>query len=337
MFFFEKSIFKKFTDMARREKFKYNPETLSYEQVEVTWGERLLKSLLIITPAIVLGFIFMFIFSTWFKSANELKLEKEVSQLKSQVTKNNSAIALYDEVVNDMIKRDNEIYRVVFNAEPFNRNIGTGGTDEMNFSNLEGYDISGQLIENSKKLKLLEKKIYAQSLSFDEIIKLAKEKEKMLACIPAIQPVANKDLTRMASGYGWREDPIYHTQRMHWGLDFTSNTGTNVYATGNGTVIACEQKMWGYGNSIIIDHGFGYKTRYAHLNAFNVKSGDKVKRGQIIGFVGTTGKSTGPHLHYEVVKNGKKVNPIHYFHSDLSDVEYEKMLEMSRNANQSFD
>jgi murein DD-endopeptidase MepM/ murein hydrolase activator NlpD len=323
--------------MAKREKFKYNPDTLSYEKVEVTLGERLLKSILIIAPAVVLGFVFMFVFSTWFKSSNEIKLEKEVALLKSKVTENKSTIALYDEVINDIIKRDNEIYRVIFNAEPFNRNIGTGGTDEMDFSHLEGYDISAQLIENSKKLKELEKKIYAQSLSFDEIIKLAKEKENMLASIPAIQPVSNKDLTRMASGYGWRSDPIYHTPRMHWGLDFTSNTGTNVYATGNGTVVKCEQKMWGYGNSIIIDHGFGYKTRYAHLSAFNVKPGDKVKRGQIIGFVGSTGKSTAPHLHYEVEKNGKKVNPIHYFHSDLTDVEYEKMLEMSRNANQSFD
>ncbi len=323
--------------MGKREKYRYNPETLSYEKVEVTWGERVLKSLLIIAPAIVLGFVFMFVFSTWFKSPNELKLEKEVALLKSQVVENKSTIALYDEVINDIIKRDNEIYRVIFNAEPFNRNIGTGGTNEMDFSKLEGYDISAQLIENSKKLKELEKKIYAQSLSFDEIIKLAKEKEKMLACIPAIQPISNKDLTRMASGYGWRNDPIYHTPRMHWGLDFTSPTGTNVYATGNGKVIATEQKMWGYGNSIIIDHGFGYKTRYAHLSAFKVKVGDKVKRGQVIGLVGSTGKSTAPHLHYEVEKNGKKVNPIHYFHSDLSDTEYEKMLEMSRNANQSFD
>ena len=323
--------------MSKKAKFKYNPDTLSYEKVEVTWGERILKSLLIIAPAIVLGFAFMFLFSSWFKSPNEVKLEKEVAQLKSQVTENESTISLYDEVINDIVKRDEEIYRVIFNAEPFNRNIGTGGTDEMDFSKLEGYDVSGQLIENSKKLKELEKKIYAQSLSFDEIIELAKNKEKMLACIPAIQPVANKDLTRMASGYGWRNDPVYHTQKMHWGLDFTSNTGTNVYATGNGTVIACEQKMWGYGNSVIIDHGFGYKTRYAHLSAFKVKPGDKVKRGQIIGLVGSTGKSTGPHLHYEVEKNGKKVNPVHYFHSDLTDEEYEKMLEISRNTNQAFD
>lgn len=323
--------------MFKKTKFRYNPETLTYEKVVVGWGERLLKTLLFIAPSVVIGFLLMFVFSSWFKSPKEIALEKEIAILKAQVNNNNSAIALYDEVINDIIKRDNEIYRVIFNAEPFNRNIGTGGTNELDFSHLEGYDISKQLIENSKKLKLLEKKIYAQSLSFDEIIKLAKEKEDMLASIPAIQPIANKDLTRMASGYGWRDDPIYHTPRMHWGLDFTANTGTNVYATGNGTVVSCEQKMWGYGNSIIIDHGYGYKTRYAHLSAFNVKPGDKVKRGQIIGFVGSTGKSTAPHLHYEVEKKGKKVNPIHYFHSDLTDEEYEKMLEISTSTNQSFD
>ncbi|MGV6861082.1 MAG: M23 family metallopeptidase [Putridiphycobacter sp.] len=323
--------------MARREKFKFNQETLSYEKVEITWGERFLKSLLIIAPAILLGFAFQFLFSSWFKSAQEVKLENEVSTLKSQITQNNTKIALFEEVIQDISKRDDEIYRVVFNAEPFNKNIGTGGTNEMDFSHLEGYDVSEQLIENSKRLELLEKKIYAQSLSFDEIIELAKQKEKMLASIPAIQPVANKDLTRVASGYGWRTDPIYHTPRMHWGLDFTANTGTNVYATGNGKVIATEKKMWGYGQSIIIDHGYGYKTRYAHLSGFNVKVGDIVSRGQIIGYVGSTGKSTAPHLHYEVEKNGKKVNPTHYFHSDLSDEDYEKMIEMSSNANQPFD
>jgi murein DD-endopeptidase MepM/ murein hydrolase activator NlpD len=323
--------------MAKKAKFKYNPHTLSYEKVEVTWGERLLKSLLVIAPAIILGFGFQFIFTSLFKSPNELKLEKEVVVLREQVMENNKKISLFSEVINDISKRDNEIYRVIFNAEPFNKNIGTGGTDELDFSHLEGYDISEKLIENSKKLELLEKKIYAQSLSFDEIIKLAKEKEKMLANIPAIQPVSNKDLTRMASGYGWRSDPIYHTPRMHWGLDFTAPTGSNIYASGNGKVVLIEKKKWGYGNSIVIDHGYGYKTRYAHMSAFNVKLGDEVKRGQIIGFVGSTGKSTAPHLHYEVEKNGKKVNPIHYFHSDLTDEEYEKMLELSSHSNQSFD
>jgi murein DD-endopeptidase MepM/ murein hydrolase activator NlpD len=324
--------------MAKKEKFKFNSETLSYVKVEVTWGERLLKSLLVIAPAIILGFVFQFAFSAWFKSPNEIALENENNVLKNELDFASSSISLLEKVSNQHTKTDEEIYRVVFNAEPFERNLGTGGTDNsIIYEKLEGYDFSEKLISNSKRLKVLEKKMYIQSLSYDEIIKLAKEKEDMLASIPAIQPVANKDLKRVASGYGWRIDPIYKTKRMHWGLDFTASTGTNVYSSGNGKVVSIERKKWGYGNSIVIDHGYGFKSRYAHLNAFNIKLGDVVSRGQIIGFVGNTGKSTGPHLHYEIEKNGKKVNPIHYFHSDLTPEEYEKMIEMSTNANQSFD
>ena len=159
----------------------------------------------------------------------------------------------------------------------------------------------------------------------------------MLGAIPAIQPITNQDLKRIASGFGIRIDPHYHTKRMHQGLDFTATTGTSVLATGNGVVEVVERKMWGYGNSIVINHGYGYKTRYAHLNGFNVKQGQKVTRGQIIGYVGSTGKSTAPHLHYEVMKNGKRVNPVHFFHSDLTPEDFEKIIEMSNNANQSFD
>jgi murein DD-endopeptidase MepM/ murein hydrolase activator NlpD len=215
--------------------------------------------------------------------------------------------------------------------------LGTGGTNKDVYDNLKGYDVSERLISNTERIKILNKSVYGQSLSFDEVIKLAKEKEKMLASIPAIQPVANEDLKRVASGYGFRIDPHDHSKKMHWGLDFTASTGTNVYATGNGKVIAIEQKKWGYGNCIVVDHGYGYKSRYAHLSAFNVKLGDKISRGQIIGLVGSTGKSTGPHLHYEVEKNGKKVNPTHYFYADLTPEEYEKILEMSSIGNQSFD
>jgi len=324
--------------MARKEKFKFNAETLSYDKVEVTWGERLLKSLLVIAPAILLGFVFQFAFSAWFKSPNEIALEKENSILKTALDKQTTQLDLDEKVIANLQKNDDEIYRVIFNAEPFERNLGTGGTDNSAiYKKMEGYDFSDQLVSNAKRLKILEKLIYMQSLSHDEIIELAKEKEKMLGSIPAIQPVSNKDLKRVASGYGWRIDPIYKTKRMHWGLDFTASTGTNIYSSGNGKVVLIERKKWGYGNSIIIDHGYGYKSRYAHLNAFNVKLGDEVTRGQIIGYVGSTGKSTAPHLHYEIEKNGKKVNPIHYFHSDLTPEEYEKMIEMSTNANQAFD
>lgn len=322
----------------KKQKFRYNPETLSYDKVELSWKEQVLRSLLVIAPAVVLGFGFYLLFSSLFSSRRELDLSRENEALQEQITEMREEVLLMAAVVEDLEKRDNEIYRVVFNAEPFPeqmRELGTGGSDE--FEALKGHDFSDRVIENKKLIRALEKRIYAQSISFDEVIQLAKEKEQMLASIPAIQPVANGDLTRIASGYGWRIDPIYKTSKMHWGLDFTADEGTNVYSTGNGVVLDLEQNLWGYGNCIIIDHGFGYVSRYAHLSAFKVKKGDKIVRGQIIGLVGSTGKSTAPHLHYEIEKNGKKIDPIHFFHSDITAEEYERMLEMANNANQSFD
>ncbi|MFD1552651.1 M23 family peptidase [Putridiphycobacter roseus] len=324
--------------MARGQKYKYNIETLDYEKVKSTFGQKLLKSLLVIAPAIVLGFVFQFVFSLWFISPSEAKLKQENKFLQTKLENQTESLNLMDEVLKNIEEKDNGIYRVIFNAQPFPseyRKMGTGGAED--FEDLKGHELSEKLIENAKKIKALEKRLYAQSLSFDELKNLATEKENMLGAIPAIQPITNKDLTRIASGFGVRIDPHYHTQRMHQGLDFSAPTGTNVMATGNGVVEVVEKKIWGYGNSIVINHGYGYKTRYAHLNAFNVKKGQKVMRGQIIGYVGTTGKSTGPHLHYEVMKNKDRVNPIHFFHSDLTPEDFEKIIEMSNNVNQSFD
>jgi murein DD-endopeptidase MepM/ murein hydrolase activator NlpD len=322
----------------RKQKFRYNSDTLSYEKVQLTWKERLLRSVLFIAPSIVVGFGFYVLFSSLFQSPRELSLERENAFLSAQVEETRESLILMSSVMQDLEHRDNEIYRVVFNAEPFPeqlRELGTGGSEQ--FKDLKGYDNSKKVMENAQLIQELQKRIYAQSISFDEVTKLAKEKEAMLGAMPAIQPVSNEDLRRVASGYGWRIDPIYKTRKMHWGLDFTAETGTNVYATGNGVVKTIERKKWGYGNCIVVDHGFGYTSRYAHLSAFDVKEGDRVVRGQIIGKVGSTGKSTAPHLHYEVEKNGKKINPVHFFHSDISADQYEKLLEMANNANQSFD
>ncbi|MDG1913311.1 MAG: M23 family metallopeptidase [Crocinitomix sp.] len=322
----------------KKQKFRYNPETLSYDKVQLSWKERILRTLLVIAPAVVLGFGFYVLFSSVFVSANEQSLERENAELNKQIKEINDELLLIAAVVEDLEKRDNEIYRVVFNAEPFPeqmRELGTGGSEE--YEEIKGFNHSERIIENKKLIKALEKRIYAQSISYDEVIKLAREKEQMLASIPAIQPLSNEDLTRISSGYGWRIDPIYKTKKMHWGLDFTAETGTNIYSTGNGVVKEIEEKRWGYGNCIIIDHGFGYQSRYAHLSGFKVKKGDRVVRGQLIGLVGSSGKSTAPHLHYEIEKNGKKIDPVHFFHSDISGDEYERLLEMANNANQSFD
>lgn len=322
----------------KKQKFRYNPETLSYVAVEVTWRERILKTLLVLAPAIVFGFLFQFLFAIIFPSAAEKALERENAYLREQHEAMSNEMNLVSAVLEDLEKRDNEIYRVVFNADRFPdemRELGTGGASE--YDHLKGFEVSDQVIANAKKLRELQKRIYAQSISFDEVISLAREKEKMLACVPSVQPISNEDLTRISSGYGWRIDPIYKTQKMHWGIDFTAETGTNVYATGNGVIKEIEEKLWGYGISVIIDHGFGYTTRYAHLSGYTVKVGDKVTRGQLIGYVGSTGKSTSPHLHYEVEKNGVKINPIHFFHSEVDSEEYERLLQMSTNANQTFD
>lgn len=319
-------------------KYKYNPETLSYEEVSLSFKEKVFRAILFVSPTIILTTSAFFIFSPFIQSPDEIKLKRENSFLKEQYDKLQQRIENDLLVLGDIQNRDDNVYRVIFEAEPFPssiRKMGTGGSEK--YKDIQGKPSSEMVIETSKKLDELEKKLYAQSLSFDEVIQMAKKKEKMLASMPAIQPVSNKDLNRTASGYGWRIDPIYKTKAFHWGMDFTASTGTDVYATGNGKVVEVESNSWGYGNVVVIDHGFGYRTRYAHLNKFNVKVGQEVKRGEVIGYVGSTGKSTAPHLHYEVEKNRQKVNPVNYYHSDLSPADYEKLLEMSNSSNQSFD
>jgi murein DD-endopeptidase MepM/ murein hydrolase activator NlpD len=193
------------------------------------------------------------------------------------------------------------------------------------------------VINTAERLDVLTSKVVVQSKSYDELMKMAINKEKMLASIPAIQPIANKDLTRTASGWGYRIHPIYKIKKFHYGLDFTAPTGADVYVTGDGVVEKLESSKRGYGNCIMVNHGFGIKTLYGHLNAFNVRQGQKVKRGDIIGYVGSTGLSTAPHLHYEVERSGEKVNPINYFFNDLSADEYDRMIDLSMRPGQSFD
>jgi len=193
------------------------------------------------------------------------------------------------------------------------------------------------LMDTRKKLDQVASRAYIQSTSFDDVVEMARNKEAMLAAIPAIKPVANKSLKKMASGYGYRIHPIYKVRKMHWGTDFSAPTGTPIYATGDGKVTTYKRSRSGYGRHIVIDHGFGYKTLYAHMNKIEVRRGQRVKRGDVIGYIGSTGSSTAPHLHYEVMKDGRKINPINYFFNDLSPEEYEEMLIISSHSNQSFD
>jgi murein DD-endopeptidase MepM/ murein hydrolase activator NlpD len=321
-----------------KQKYKYNSKTLSYDAVYVSFVKKIFRILLWIAPSVLLGLILAFFFTKRINSPKEKQLQAELNANSQELRRIQKDLALANDVLNVIESRDEDLYRAVLYAEKFPdqlRQMGTGGSDK--YAYLSGMTDSKLIKSTSIQLDKFEKRLNAQSISFRELLNLAKGKEKLLASVPAIQPVRNSDLKRMVSGYGYRIDPIYKTRRMHAGMDFTADRGTEVYATGDGVVELVERKRWGYGKSIVINHGFGYKTRYAHLNAFKVVKGQKVKRGELIGLIGSTGKSTGPHLHYEVIQNGKKVNPIGYYHSDLSPEQYETLLEMSENSYKSLD
>lgn len=321
-----------------KSKFRYNPKTLSYEKVERSAGERVLRGIVIAAPIAVITLVLSFVIAYRIESPKEKELRKENVELKQELEKLKKRAQLIEQVTDVLKTRDEELYRTALGANEFPeelRIMGVGGSDA--YKHYESMSNGDLLKSTAMKLDEVERKLHAQSLSFKELVSLAKKRERRLASLPAIQPVNNKELKRMVSGYGWRIDPVYGTRKMHWGLDFTADVGTDVYSTGDGIVEKVEVNSWGYGREIVIDHGFGYKTRYAHLSSFLVKKGDTVSRGDLIGLVGNSGKSTGPHLHYEVEKDGHKVNPINFFHSDLSPEQYEKIVEISRNALKSMD
>lgn len=319
-------------------KYYFNTHSLKYEKVVVSIRKRVFRIFGWLATAIVFGAIIMTFSYSYFESPREKQLERELSEMELQYDFLNKRLEQVTAVISDLQRRDDDIYRVIFEAEPIPgpvREAGTGGVNK--YTTLEGYSNSRLMIETSRKVDKITRQLYIQSRSFDEIFNLARNKNEMLASIPAIQPISNKDLTAMASGFGYRIHPIYKTARMHNGIDFTAPIGTEIYATGNGRVEGIESTGRGYGNNVVLDHGYGYKTLYAHLSKIVVKRGQKVVRGDLIGYVGSTGTSTAPHLHYEVIKNGVKINPINFFFNDLTPAEYEKMLEMSSQVNQSFD
>jgi murein DD-endopeptidase MepM/ murein hydrolase activator NlpD len=285
-----------------------------------------------------LSFFILLIFYQFFDSPKEKRLKLEIQNLTSQYEVINNDMQQVETVLDEIQERDDNIYRVIFEADPIPTSIRKQGFGGVNrYEKLLGLSNSELMINTSKKIDQLTKQLYLQSKSFDEVIDLAKNKSNMLASIPAIQPVANKDLKRMASGYGYRIHPIYKTRKMHYGMDFSAKTGTEIYATGDGVVSKIKRSKRGYGNYVKINHGFGYETLYAHMSKYIVKRGQKVKRGEVIGYVGNSGISTAPHLHYEVRKDNKKINPMNFYYNDLSPEEYEKMLEISLQSNQSLD
>lgn len=317
--------------------YKFNPETLEYEAVKTPLWVKALRVFGFLSAAAVFSVIIISISFQYLDSPYERKLKQEIDRYDREFTQLSAEFEKLKGTLTDLESRDEKIYREIFGA-PMPKSLraaGIGGSDR--YTRLEGLTHSEALKGMYASLDNLSRKMYIQSKSYDELVALARKKSEMLASIPAIQPVANKELKRVASGFGYRIDPIYRTKKFHQGMDFSAHIGTSVYATGDGVIEKIERKRWGYGTHIVINHGFGYKTRYAHLSQINVSRGQKVKRGEVIGLVGSTGKSTAPHLHYEVLKNGKAVNPANYYYNDLTPEEYEKMLELASSANQSFD
>ncbi|HOU31640.1 MAG TPA: M23 family metallopeptidase [Bacteroidales bacterium] len=319
-------------------KYKFNPESLSFDRITLGFRDILLRFMAYFLGSLFIAAIYGMIFTIFFDSPKEKALKREIEQLTLQYELMNREMDNMEKILDHLKETDDNLYRTIFEAEPVPSTLREGGIGGINrYKELENYSNAKLIIETAKKLDRIKKKIVVQSKSFDELISLAREKEEMLASIPAIMPVSNKDLTRTASGWGLRIHPIYKIVRFHYGIDFTAPVGTEVYATGDGVVESIISSRRGYGNHIVVNHGFGYKTLYAHLDRFNVRQGQKVKRGDVIGFVGNTGLSIAPHLHYEVELNGIKVDPSNYFFHDLTPEEYERIVEIASRSGQSFD
>lgn len=322
--------------MAKK-KYIFNPETLNYEPVEYTFGYKIRRFLVHTFTGIMIGTLFFFVLALTLQSPEEKQLNDEKNKIEAQYQILERQFNEAQVVLNDLQERDNNLYRVVLQAEPIpfsvRRAIAANADYYHQLLNMTNSEI---VVNTTKELNVLKKQLYLQSKSYDELILLAKNKETMLQHLPAIQPVLNKDLARMASGFGWRIDPIYHTQRFHEGMDFVAPTGTEIFATGNGTISRAGWEQ-GYGNCVKISHGFGYETLYAHMSKIKVRIGQRVKRGDVIGLVGNTGKSTAPHLHYEVHYKGQIMNPQNYYFLDLSPEEYDRMVQMSNNSGQLLD
>lgn len=318
-------------------KFQFNPETLNYEEVETSVKSVIIRTLLMIFIGMLVGIGFFFLFFSIFPSPNDRIKDQQIKNLNAQYEVLNKQIDQMQLLMIDLQQRDDNLYRVLLEADPIPNSLRFTISNKTNYYDEILQQTNSQLAANlTTKVDQLEKSIYVQSKSYDEIIHLAQTSEERMKHIPSIQPVLNKDLRRIASGFGYRIDPIYHTPRFHAGMDFTAPKGTEIFATGAGRVSYAGWKQ-GYGNCVMIDHGYGYETLYAHMHKINVRQGKEVSRGDVIGFVGSTGKSTGPHCHYEVHYKKKVVDPRNYYFQDLSPEDYDRMVQMSDNFGQTLD
>lgn len=320
-------------------KYKFNTKSLTYEKVSVTFKERFWRILSYLATGLVFATITILVARQVLPSPSEKKQNREIEALRLQYELLEKKMNQAELVLKDLEDRDDNIYRTIFESEPLPKSMrygGSGGSDK--YSAFESYDNADLLITTTERLDRLTKQLYVQSKSFDEVVRLAKSKEKLIASIPAIMPINQKDLAHaVTSGFGWRTHPIYKTQEFHPGMDFAAEQGTPIYSTGDGVVEVADNLAQGYGNHVVINHGFGYQTLYGHMSRIKATVGQKVKRGELIGYVGSTGLSTAPHVHYEVIKNNEKVNPINFYYNDLSPQQYQMMVELSKKSSQSFD
>lgn len=308
----------------------YNPQTQTYDRIYPTVRQRVMSYLRRLFIGMGLGAACFIAPLIIFGSPSEKELRKENSRLEAQYRVLSRQMDEALGVLQDLQQRDDNLYRVIFMADPVPSAIRQAGYGAARYEHLMDMADAELVVNTTQKMDLLAKQLYIQSRSFDDVVRLCRQHDEMLRCIPAIQPISNKDLKRTASGYGRRVDPIYGTVKFHEGMDFSANIGTEVYATGDGTVVSVGWES-GYGKTIVIDHGFGYVTRYAHLNDYRTRRGRKVVRGEVIGEVGNTGKSTGPHLHYEVRIKGQAVNPVNYYFMDLNAEDYDRMIQLAAN------
>lgn len=319
-------------------KYHFDPVNITFEIVKYPFRRKVRKVLLYLMAAALYGIAVLFIAYSFHDSPKERYLKRELSHMEFQYRVLNDRLDQIGEVVEDLQQRDDNIYRVIFEAEPVPssmRKAGFGGVDR--YARLDGYLYSNLLINTTEKIDQITGQLVVQSKSFDEVFDLAKNKAAFIASIPAIQPINNKDLRLLSSYFGYRMDPFYKVMKLHEGVDFSAPVGTKIYATGDGVVASVEKGKSHYGNNLLIDHDFGYETFYAHCADIKVKPGERVKRGQVIATVGNTGKSTGAHLHYEVRKNGRAINPINFFFNDITPEDYQLMIELSARPSQSMD
>ncbi len=326
--------------MSKKVRYYYDSESLSFKPIRKKKRKSLAYVFIFLLASFLFGFLLLVLFinTSFFETPKDKLQAREIEVMKLNYKMMSKKVDLMNEVLDAIEERDNNIYRTYFNSSPISteeRNAGLGGINR--YKNLEELNNADLVINTTKKVDMLSKALVIQSKSLDDVVLLAKQKEKLLAAIPAIQPVKNEDLKRMASGFGYRNDPFTKIRKFHYGMDFTAKQGTPIYATGDGVVLKADNSLSGYGNHIEINHGYGYVTLYAHLYKYNCRPGQRVKRGDIIGYVGSTGRSEAPHLHYEVIKDGEKINPINFYYGSISAEEYIEISKIANQENQSLD